>query len=445
MQVDPGQVDPGSVFALLSAALVTAAAFSWANHRFIGLPTTIGVLLISLARSLGLHLLALVGLDVETPARELLQRMEFSESLLEVMLAFLLFAGALHVDLERLRSHKWVIGLLATVGVMASTLLVGLATYVLSSALGLDLRMIECLLFGALITPTDPIAVLGILKSAGVPKSLETKITGESLFNDGIGVVVFLAVLAAATGGAAHGAPAAADPAAIESAASASHAAGSFGILDFFSLLFVEVGGALVLGLAFGWVAYRMISTIDGYQVEVLITLALCTGVYSLAAALHASGPLAVVVAGLFMGNTGRAYGMSPATTENVDRFWELIDEILNVVLFVMIGAEVLLIRLGGSPLLAGALAIPCVLGARFTAVALTVRSLSRVRTFTEGAVPLLTWAGLRGGISIALALSIPAAVAGREVILTMTYVVVVFSIVVQGLTVAPLARRLIR
>jgi CPA1 family monovalent cation:H+ antiporter len=174
VQVDPGQVDPGSVFALLSAALVTAAAFSWANHRFIGLPTTIGVLLISLAMSLGLHLLALVGLDVETPARELLQRMEFSESLLEVMLAFLLFAGALHVDLERLRSHKWVIGLLATVGVMASTLLVGLATYVLSSALGLDLRMIECLLFGALITPTDPIAVLGILKSAGVPKSLET-------------------------------------------------------------------------------------------------------------------------------------------------------------------------------------------------------------------------------------------------------------------------------
>jgi len=270
--------------------------------------------------------------------------------------------------------------------------------------------------------------VLGILKTARVPKSLETKITGESLFNDGIGVVVFAVLLQIA--GAAHGAV---DP--------ASH---GLGALDVAELVAVEVGGALLLGLVCGWLAYRMMRTINNYQVEVLITLALCTGLYSLASAVHASGPLAVVVAGLFIGNTGRTYGMSPETTEHVDRFWELIDEILNVVLFVLIGAEVLVIRLGGAELVAGLLAIPLVLGARLVAVGGAVALLSRFRSFTRGVVPLLTWAGLRGGISVALALSIPTSIAGREVILTMTYVVVVFSIVVQGLTVAPLARRLL-
>jgi CPA1 family monovalent cation:H+ antiporter len=431
-------IDPASIFSLASAALVTAAVFSWLNYRFIGLPTTIGVMLIALGMSLALHLLAVVGFDVETPVRDLLERIEFSESLLQVMLAFLLFAGALHVDLERLRSQKWVIGILATAGVVASTAIVGACTVALSGLLELGLGPVQCLLFGALISPTDPIAVLGILKTAGVPKSLETKITGESLFNDGIGVVVFMVILQIAAGApdASHGA------AAVHGAADA--AAHTLGALDVAKLFVVEVGGALALGLVCGWIAYRMIKTVDGYQVEVLITLALCMGLYSLASALHASGPLAVVVAGLFIGNSGRTYGMSAQTTEHVDRFWELIDEILNVVLFVLIGAEVLVIRLTGSALAAGLLAIPFVLGARLVAVGGAVALLSRFRSFTRGVVPLLTWAGLRGGISVALALSIPASVAGREVILTMTYVVVVFSIVVQGLTVAPLARRLI-
>jgi len=414
-------------FEISSLALVTAAALAWVNHRFVGLPTTIGVMLIALALSLGLHALNGVGFDLETPVEAVLAEVDFGDTLLNAMLAFLLFAGALHVKLGDLLGRRWIIGGLATVGVVVSTLVVAVLTRLLLRALGLDPGFLPCLLFGALISPTDPIAVLGILKSAGVPKSLETKITGESLFNDGIGVVVFSVLLTlAAPGAAGHG----------------EHGLGALAVIELFA---VEVVGALVLGAAAGALALWMLRSVDEHKLEVLITLALCCGVYSLAAAVHSSGPLAVVVAGLFVGNTGRVWAMSPSTAEHLDTFWELVDEILNVLLFVLIGMEVLMLRLDGSFLLAGALAIPIVLLARFLAVGGAVSLLARWRPFTAGAVPILTWAGLRGGISVALALQLPADLAGRDALLTMTYVVVIFSITVQGLTIAPLSRRLLR
>jgi CPA1 family monovalent cation:H+ antiporter len=416
--------DPGHILALAAISLVTAAVLAWVNHRFIGLPTTIGVMLIALAMSLGLQLITALGIPLEQPVEQLLIEVDFSETVLDMMLAFLLFAGALHVKLDHLREQKWIITTLATVGVLVSTALVAGMTYVLARAMSMEITFGSCLLFGALISPTDPIAVLGILKSAGVPKSLETKITGESLFNDGIAVVVFSLLVGLVGGG--HG-------------ESGGH--GATGAADVAALLAVEVGGALALGMVCGWLAYRMLSTVDSYQVEVLITLALCTGVYALASSLHSSGPLAVVVAGLLIGNSGRQHAMSERTVEHVDTFWELVDEILNVVLFVLIGMEVLVLTYDGRHVLAGLLVIPVVLLARFAAVGGAVTVLLRRRTFSPHAIKIITWAGLRGGISVALALSLAATTPARDLIVTMTYIVVIFSIVVQGLSVAPLVR----
>jgi CPA1 family monovalent cation:H+ antiporter len=361
--------------------------------------------------------IGLFGPDLGELVAQLLARLDFKHLLLDVMLAFLLFAGALHVDLNDLYGQKWVILILATAGVALSTALVGGFLWAAGGALGIDAELSWCLVFGALISPTDPIAVLGILKTARAPRSLEAKITGEALFNDGIGVVVFGVVLALAAG---HHEP---------------HAA------EIARHLAREVGLAIVLGLACGAVAYRMLASVDRYQVEVLITLALATGVYSLASALNASGPIAVVLAGLLIGNTGRAYAMSETTVRHLDTFWELVDEILNVVLFVLIGMEILVMSFPLSHLAAGLVAIPMVLLSRLIAVGGTLGVLRWRRGFTAHAVKIITWAGLRGGISVALALSIPDGLAVRELIVSMTYVVVVFSIVVQGLTIGRLAR----
>ncbi len=401
------------LFPLFSGVIVVAAVFSYLNHRFIKVPTTIGVMLIALAVSLALILLDVAGVRVREPAVDFLERLQFREALLDGMLAFLLFAGALHVKLDDLLGQKRVIGVLATVGVVVTTFLVAALTFALCGALGLEVEFIHCLLFGALISPTDPIAVLGILKSAKAPKTLETKIAGESLFNDGIGVVVFLVILGIASG-----------------------SGGAFGAVEVGKLLLVEVGGGVLLGLIGGWIAYRLIRTVDNYQVEVLITLALAMGLYTFAHAIHSSGPLAVVVAGLLMGNTGRTLGMSEHTREHIDTFWELIDEILNVILFVLIGLEILVVDFEGKVLVLAVLAIPIVLFARFVSVGATVSVLRRHRPFTPHAVKIMTWGGLRGGISVALALSIGSEVAARDMILTVTYVVVLFSIVVQGLTI---------
>ncbi len=404
----------------ISAILITLSAlFSYINHRLIKLPTTIGLMVIALLFSLLLILSTRLGLDIEHHAETILSSIDFNKALLEGMLSALLFAGALHVNLDDLLDQKWIIALLASVGVVTSTLLVGYASYYVFGMLGVEVPLIYCLLFGALISPTDPIAVLGILKKVGVPKTLETKITGESLFNDGVAVVVFLAILTIATGGAGgHGA----EPLVIEQ-------------------LFLQeaVGGAL-FGFVIGFVAYRMLSSIDQYEIEVLISLAVVLGGYAAAIAMHLSAPIAIVIAGLFIGNHGRRLAMSERTREHLDTFWKLIDEILNAVLFVLIGLELLLIHFEVSYVKAGLVLIPVVVMARFVAVGVPVTLMKPFRKFTPHAIRILTWGGLRGGISVALALSIPN-VPERDILIAVTYLIVVFSILVQGMTVGRLVK----
>jgi CPA1 family monovalent cation:H+ antiporter len=404
----------------ISAILITLSAlFSYINHRLIKLPTTIGLMVIALLFSLLLILSTRLGLDIEHHAETILSSIDFDKALLEGMLSALLFAGALHVNLDDLLDQKWIIALLASVGVVTSTLLVGYASYYVFGMLGVEVPLIYCLLFGALISPTDPIAVLGILKKVGVPKTLETKITGESLFNDGVAVVVFLAILTIATGGAGgHGA----EPLVI-------------------AQLFLQeaVGGAL-FGFVIGFVAYRMLSSIDQYEIEVLISLAVVLGGYAAAIAMHLSAPIAIVIAGLFIGNHGRRLAMSERTREHLDTFWKLIDEILNAVLFVLIGLELLLIHFEVSYVKAGLVLIPVVVMARFVAVGVPVTLMKPFRKFTPHAIRILTWGGLRGGISVALALSIPN-VPERDILIAVTYLIVVFSILVQGMTVGRLVK----
>jgi CPA1 family monovalent cation:H+ antiporter len=322
----------------------------------------------------------------------------------------------LHVNLTDLARQKYIIGSLATVGVVGSTFIMGFTSLWVLGWLDIELPFIYCLLFGALISPTDPIAVMGILKKAGVPESLETKITGESLFNDGVAVVVFLVILEIATG--------------TQGVTAASVA----------SLFLKEVGGGLVFGLLIGAVAYWMLKSVENYQVEVLITLALVTGGFALAEALHLSGPIAIVVAGLLIGNHGRMLAMSDDVRDHLDKFWELVDEILNAVLFVLIGLEVLILTFNRAYLLAGIILIPLLLAARFVCVGIPVVILRRFRTFSPNVIKILTWGGLRGGISVALALSLPAG-QNREAILAVTYTIVVFSIIVQGLTIGKLVK----
>lgn len=406
-----------SLMNIIALLTTLAAIFSYINHRFIKLPTTIGLMLITLLMSLGLILSGSLGLGIEAEAKHIIAQIDFSQTLMHGILSFLLFAGALHVNLDNLLQQKWVIALCATIGVLCSTFLVGIATFYLLGWLGLALPFIACLTFGSLISPTDPIAVLGLLKQANAPKSLETKIAGESLFNDGIGVVIFLVLLELFTG--AH--------------------PFSWGHVG--KLLALEAIGGLVLGLLLGWIAYYLIKSIDNYQVEILLTLALVIGGYALATALHTSGPLAIVVAGLFIGNRGRHFAMSDQTREHLDTFWELLDEILNAVLFVLIGLEILILTSTGHYLLAAVLSIPVVLLARFISVGIPMSLLRAMQNFTPHAIKIMTWGGLRGGISVALVLSLPPS-STRDLLLTMTYAVVIFSIVIQGLTIPRLLRQ---
>ena len=404
------------LFDIIAILISLSAVFSWLNYRVLKLPTAIGLMLSALLMSLVLQLPLFGGLEHQ--AEEMLVSIDFDQTLLHGMLSFLLFAGALHVNLNDLAQQRWVIGILSTVGVVGATFLIGGGAYYLFAWLDIEVPFIYCLLFGSLISPTDPIAVLGILKSAGAPKTLETKITGESLFNDGVAVVVFLVLAGIASG---------------EGEASATSIA---------TLFVKEAIGGLVFGLLTGSLAFYMLKRIDNYQVEVLVTLALVTGGYAAAEHLHLSAPIAIVVAGLLIGNHGRRSAMSDKTREHLDTFWELVDEILNAVLFVLIGLEVLVISLRDDYLLAGVLAIPLILAVRLFSVGLPITLMRPFRTFTPGVVSILTWAGLRGGISVALALSLPSGEM-RDLLLTVTYVVVVFSIVVQGLSLGPLVKRL--
>lgn len=409
------------IFFDIIAILVTfAAIFSYLNERYIGLPRTIGLMAMSLIFSLGLMILGKLGyFSLSEYAADMLASLDFYSTLMHGMLGFLLFAGALHVNFDDLLSEKSIIFLLATVGVVVSTIVVGGLTWATLHLLGMDPPLLYCFLFGALISPTDPIAVLGIMKKAGAPKNLETMITGESLFNDGIGVVVFLALLSFAQS--AH------EPHVTEIVV---------------ELFLVEAVGGIAYGALIGYVTYFLLKRVDKYQVEVLITLAAVMGGYRSAELLHVSAPLAIVMTGLFVGNHGRHFGMSPLTRQNLDMFWELVDEVLNAILFVLIGLEFLILPHNISYVLAGFLIIPLVLLARYLSVGATIRFLRLFRTVDSGTIRLLTWAGLRGGISVALALSLPAG-PERNLIIAITYVIMAFSILAQGLTVGRMIRKL--
>ncbi|MGW8192868.1 MAG: cation:proton antiporter [Desulforhopalus sp.] len=404
------------LFELTAILLALTAVFSYLNYRFLHMPTTIGVMFISLALSLCFVTLRWLGMDVgESNVSAMLQAIDFNETLLHGMLGFLLFAGAMQIDFSDLSDQKWAIAIMATVGVMVSTFIVGGLTWIVLDFLEIPASFSYCLLFGALISPTDPVAVLGILKTAGVPRSLETKIAGESLFNDGIGVVIFVILLQLAQG---------------DSDVTVSAVA----------MLFAkEVGGGVLLGGVIGLLAYQMLKRVDNYQVEALITLAMVMGGYALADRVHISGPIAIVVAGLLIGNHGRAFAMSDRTRQRLDDFWELIDEILNALLFMLIGLEVLIIPFTFELLLTGVFAIVITLFARWICVGGTVAVMRPFRPFSRGVVKIMTWGGLRGGISVALALSLPG-VPERPIIISITYIVVIFAIVVQGMTLGKLA-----
>ena len=404
---------------VVATCLVITALLAYVNHRFIGLPTAIGVMVAALLMSLGLVGLDGVGIDygLRDYEESLLRSIDFSDVLMQGMLSLLLFAGALHVDLSELKAYRWQGGALAVVSTVLSTLAVGYGSWLVLPWVGLDLPLIYCLLFGALISPTDPIAVMGILKTAGAPKSLELVIAGESLFNDGVGVVIFSLLLGMLASG---------------SAPTVGHG---------LELLAHEAGGGLLFGLLLGYATFWLLKSVDNYQVEVMLTLAAVTGGYALASHLHVSGPLAMVVVGLIVGNGGRALAMSDTTRHYVDLFWELIDEILNAVLFVLIGMEVLLVSFSINILLAAGVAMGVTLLGRALTVGLPVSLLHGPFRLPKGSGWVLTWGGLRGGISVALALSLPPG-PERNIVLALTYCIVVLSILGQGLTIGWVVRK---
>ena len=400
-----------------STLIVLASAFAAINSIFLRLPSAIGILIVSLSASFCLLCVDLIwpSLGLLTIMHKAVDGFEFSSALLEGMLGLLLFAGALHVKLTDLKANWRVVLLMATMGVALSTVVAGVGFSWITGA-----PLMIALVFGALISPTDPVAVLGVLRAANLKKSLETKIAGESLFNDGVGYVVFLVLVGIAFPvGDAHG--------------------GGFG--DATKLFLQEAVGGALLGIALGWGTYKIMTKIDDYSVEVLLTLALAFGGYQLAMWMHISAPIMAVCAGLLIGDELTSHAMSQKTRDYVEAFWKLIDEILNAVLFLMIGLEVFAIAFSMDAIIAGVLSIGLSLLARLVAVFVPITLLRPFREFSEGIVPIMTWGGLKGGISVALALSLPDS-EWKPLILTVTYIVVLFSIIVQGLTVAPLARR---
>jgi CPA1 family monovalent cation:H+ antiporter len=408
-----------SLYTIITIIVSLAALFAYINHRFIRLPSTIGIMILSLASSLTLVLIGRWIPHLFSSIIEMVRHLDFYDLLINMMLSFLLFAGAIHINAERLKKERVPVMALATIGTIISTCLVGGMIYLLFRAFDTPIDIIYCLLFGALISPTDPIAVLGILKTSKIPQSLEMKISGESLFNDGVGVVIFLTLLEIAKLG-------------FDNVSGA----------DIGMLFLKEAGGGLVYGAALGYVGFLLLRSVDNYQVEVLITLAVVMGGYSLANAMHISGPLAMVVAGIITGNKGRELGMSDITRDYLGKFWELVDEILNAVLFLLIGLEMLVVEMDSTIVIMGLIAIFIVLLSRWLSVAFPVLFLERVIPFERHAIAMLTWGGLRGGISVALALSLPADMF-RDEFVSMTYIVVVFSIIVQGLSIGRLAKKI--
>jgi len=413
------------LFIIASILIVLSAIFGYINVKFLKLPNTIGLMIVAILFTIGLFLTSLVNPALLNLAERLIGQIDFKTVLLDVMLGFLLFAGAMHTNFEQLKVQRGPILIFATVGVLTSTFLVGAMSYYLFNTLGHEVAFIHCLLFGALISPTDPIAVLGIMKKAGVPKKLETKIVGESLFNDGVGVVIFLTIFTIASG-----------------ETGGDHGGSSFNSI--LTLFGQEVFGGIVFGGILGWITFKLLKSIDDYEIEVMITLACVMGGYVFAHYLHLSAPLAIVVAGLIVGNdTVRDNAMSDITEQFVDKFWELVDILLNALLFVLIGLELLVLTFEMSFLIAGLISIVLVLIARYLSLFIPVKFFSKRLDFLPHTSTIMTWGGLRGGISIALALSLTDEM-NRDLFLTVTYVVVVFSIIVQGLSIGNLATRLL-
>ncbi|MFT6828562.1 MAG: CPA1 family monovalent cation:H+ antiporter [Roseivirga sp.] len=405
------------VFSIITILIVLSAVFAFINTKFLKLPFTIGLMLIAIVFTLAITIIGSFNHYILDEAKLLIQSIDFETALLDIMLSFLLFAGALHTKLDALKKHRVPIALFATMGIVVSTFIVGTLMYYLAIVIGHEIDYIYCLLFGALISPTDPIAVLGILKDANAPKKLEIKIVGESLFNDGVGVVVFLVIYKIAEQG----------------LASVEATEVSFLFLE-------EVVGGIALGLIGGWLVFQLMRTIDHYETEVIITLALVMGLSALANLIHVSGPLAVVVAGIFIGNKSPKIAWSKTTQNYVDKFWELLDVLLNAILFVLIGLELLVITINGEYITFGLIAIPIALIARYLALAGPVALFKKKLDFIPKTNLIMTWGGIRGGISIALALSLKPEME-RELFLTVTYIIVVFSIIGQGLTIGPLVK----
>lgn len=405
---------------IIGAVLVfISAIFGYINVRFLKLPNTIGLMLITIVFTLAVFGISYFDDTLLNAERYIITQIDFKTVLLDIMLSFLLFAGALHTNFEQLKVQRWPIFVFSTLGVLVSTFLVGTLMFYVLQLFGLDVNFIYCLLFGALISPTDPIAVLGILKQAGAPKKLETKIVGESLFNDGVGVVVFLTIFQLASSG-----------------------SGEIDPLAILELFGVEVIGGILLGLLIGWITYRLMRSIDDYDIEVIITLAAVMMGTVVAQKFHLSAPLAMVTAGLVVGNdTVRNSAMSETTETYVDKFWELIDILLNTLLFVLIGMEMLVISFETNYVIAGLIAIPIVLACRYLSLMLPIKFFEKKLDFVPKTNLVMTWGGLRGGISIALALGLTDEM-HRELFLVITYVVVVFSIIGQGLTVGKLVKK---
>ena len=407
-------------YLIATILIFLSAIFGYINVRFLKLPNTIGLMIITIVFTLFVIALSYIDPTMLNFEKEIISEIDFREVLLDEMLSFLLFAGALHTNFNQLKIQRWPVLMFSTLGVLTSTFLVGVVMYFIIQLVGLQVDFIYCLLFGALISPTDPIAVLGILKKANVPKKLEIKIVGESLFNDGVGVVVFLTIFQIASFGTSN----------IET-------------VDVLMLFGKEVFGGIILGLILGWITYRLLRSINDYHIEVIITLAAVMGGTVIAHKLHLSAPLAMVVAGLFVGNDRvRDVAMSEVTERYVDKFWELIDILLNAILFVLIGMELLVLVIEGDYLVAGLLAIPAVLACRFISLLIPINFFKKKLDFVPNTNLIMTWGGLRGGISIALALGLTNDM-HRELFLVITYIVVIFSIIAQGLTVGKLVKKL--
>ena len=402
-----------------TVVIVFAALFGYINYRFIKLPNTIGIMILSLVASLIMIALISLNPSLFLRGREMIREIDFHEVLMNGMLSFMLFAGAIHINASDLKKERATIMTFSTVGVLISTVIIGSLLYGICILFELNIGYIYCLLFGALISPTDPIAVMGILKDAQIPKAMEIRIAGESLFNDGVAVVVFISILQIINAGIGNLQPG-----------------------EIVLLFFQEAGGGLLLGAILGYIGFYAMRSIDYYKVEVMITLAIVMGGYYLAEILHVSGPLAMVVAGIIIGNHARQHGMSAITSDYVDKFWEIIDEVLNAVLFFLIGMEMLIVEFSMEYFWIGLICIGIVLVARYISMLVPYLFLRKNNVFQKYAVAILTWGGLRGGISVALALSLPKT-EFNDLFVTITYIIVLFSIIVQGLTIGRVVKKL--